>query len=58
MSTTNINDTDDEMDAIIDVLNQGDLVVEIFWSAMHYLKNNPTKSIPEAIDYGISEWIK
>lgn len=34
------------------------LSVEIIWSAMLHLKNNPTCTIEDAIDYGFNEWIK
>ena len=34
------------------------LVMEIIWSSMKCLKNNPKLNIPEAIECGINEWIK
>lgn len=34
------------------------LEVEIFWSAMSYLKQNPRASIEEACNYGVGEWVK
>ena len=34
------------------------LICEVIWSAMEYLKANPTKSIKEALEAGKQEWIK
>lgn len=34
------------------------LSVEVIHAAMNHLKNNPHISISEALDYGLSEWIK
>ena len=44
--------------AIASILNQGNLCVEIIWSAMKYMKENPNCSIAYAIEVGYSEWIK
>lgn len=46
-----------ELDTIANVLNE-DLCVEILWSAMNALKQNPNLSIQEAIETGYGEWIK
>ena len=32
--------------------------VEVIVYAMIYLRDNPGKFIPDAIDYGIGEWLK
>lgn len=34
------------------------LLVEVVWSALHYLKANPSKSTNEAIEFGFNEWVK
>lgn len=51
-----------DMDAILWVIqNEGGeegLATEIIWSAMLRLKDNPTCNIEDAIEYGISEWLK
>ncbi len=43
--------------AILEATNE-DLGVEIIWSAMLHLKNDPSCTIADAIDIGFSEWIK
>lgn len=35
-----------------------DLTVECIWSAMNYLKQNPSKNIQDACDFALDEWIK
>lgn len=59
------NELRKELDAIAEaILTSTDvdtgynLEVEVFWSAMNYLKHNPDKTIEEACAYGIGEWIK
>jgi hypothetical protein len=47
----------DDLDSIGTAINE-DLCVEILWSAMNALKQNPNLSIQEAIDMGYGEWIK
>ena len=37
---------------------EGDLEVEVILYAMKYLQQNPGASIPDAIDYGLGEWLK
>ncbi len=34
------------------------LEVEVFWSAMNYLKQHPQASIKEACCFGMDEWFK
>lgn len=55
-------DSDKDMKAILWVIqNEGGedgLATEIIWSAMLRLKDNPTCHIEDAIEYGISEWLK
>ena len=34
------------------------LLPEVVWSAMSYLKETPAATISEAIEYGVSEWVK
>jgi len=36
--------------------NKYRLEVEVFWSAMNALKQDPTLSIEEALDCGLYEW--
>lgn len=38
--------------------DEGDLEVEVILYAMKYLQENPGASIPDAIDYGLGEWLK
>jgi hypothetical protein len=50
-----------ELDSITQVLKYGDthgLSVEIIWSTMHALKNNPKLTLSEALNIGAGEWIK
>ena len=47
----------DDLDSIGTAINE-DLCVEILWSAMNALKENPKLSIPKAIEAGYGEWIK
>jgi uncharacterized protein (DUF111 family) len=35
-----------------------DLTGEVIWSAMGYLKMNPSNTIEEACEFGLDEWIK
>ena len=37
---------------------EGDLEVEVILYAMKYLQENQGASIPDAIDHGLSEWLK
>jgi hypothetical protein len=52
-----VDENEKDLSAIASVLNE-DLVVEILWSAMHYLKNNSEMGIDSAIALGYNEWIK
>lgn len=36
----------------------GDLQVEVIMWAMMYLRDHPGSTIPEAIDYGLEEWLR
>jgi hypothetical protein len=50
-----------ELDSITQVLKYGDehgLSVEIIWSAMNAIKDNPKLAISEALNIGAGEWIK
>jgi len=51
-----------ELDSITQVLKyfgyEHGLSVEIIWSAMHAIKNNPQLTISEALNIGAEEWIK
>lgn len=53
--------TEKEFDSIYSAFILADkykLSVEVFHTALTYMKSNPTKSIQDAVDYGLSEWIK
>ena len=52
-----ISNNEEDLNAIASILDEG-LVVEIIWSAMHYLKNNSDMGIASAIALGYNEWIK
>ena len=43
---------------ILTTANKHGLESEVVWSALHYMKNNPDKSILDAINYGYFEWVK
>lgn len=50
---------DSDMSAILQTISDDNgLAVEILWTAMMHIKNNPTCSITDAIDVGYEEWIK
>ena len=34
------------------------LQVQVIYYALMFLKTNPTATIPDAIDFGIGEWLK
>lgn len=34
------------------------MVCEIIWSALYAMKENPSLTIPQAMDIGYNEWIK
>lgn len=56
-----ISDTERDMFSINSAINSADfndLNVEIIWSAMNTLKQQPELSIEQAIECGVSEWIK
>lgn len=48
-------------DSIVNALSWSEedgLQVQVILYAMLFLKKNPNVSIPDAIDYGIGEWLK
>lgn len=48
-----------QLDAIKNALDQsGDLAVEVLYFAFNYIKHTPTASIQEALNWGLSEWVK
>jgi len=51
------------IDAVADMLSNQDVIdndieVEVIWSAMMFLKNNPKATIQQACEHGVNEWIK
>ena len=47
--------------AVVNALKWGaedGVIVEVILYSMMYLRDNPGKSIPEAISYGLEEWLK
>lgn len=58
-----IGSSESEMQSISNVLfceeiRVHNLLTEVIWSACNFLKDNPTASIEDAMDYGYNEWIK
>ena len=55
---TNINNEFDIVDVFIRDADKYGLVSEVVLFALKYIKNNPDKTIEDAINYGYDEWIK
>jgi hypothetical protein len=61
---TNFYDQQDiEFDSIVNMLYESsiqhpNLKAEVIWSAMRFLQNNSNKTIKEACEYGLNEWLK
>ena len=58
-----LNDSGREMAAIGSAIFDPEvtahsLVTEVVWSALHFMKTNPTATISDAMEYGYNEWIK
>jgi hypothetical protein len=47
-----------EVEKALTIANESGLTVEIVVESMNYLKNNPKKTIKEALNRGLAEWIK
>lgn len=52
---SSVYDHENDMKAVMGAI-KSNLPCEVIWSAMNYLKQNPKKTIEDAIEYGYAEW--
>jgi len=55
---TDINNELDIVDVFIKDADKYGLVSEVVLFAIKYMKNNPDKTIEDAMNYGYDEWVK
>jgi hypothetical protein len=48
----------DEVNEALKLASEYGLLAEVVWSALEYMKRQPDVTLTEAMQYGVSEWIK